>query len=531
VAFQVDATGERPVSYQWQHDGTLIPDSNTNRLAFASLTLADAGNYAVTVQNSKGSATSATAALTVQSITNVTTGLVGYWPMDETSGSVLADASGHGHDAALQNATAAAGTPGVIGGAFDFDGVGAFAIVPSAPDLDLFDQGTIAVWINPRSFGVPGSGGYGRIVRKDINYDWNVYSGAGDTLLFFGINKTAYDAPAGTVQTNQWQHFAVVIKNGTIQFFKNGRAVAAPIPGLLGPAVTNDLIIGNFGPDLTINRLFNGYMDDLGIWNRALTPSEIDGIYENGLAGKPLTASFQPLQIDSLAFTNSNQVRLIFSSPYTGRQYGIERADDLTLGTWSDQTPATINSLGGGLFEAIFDKPAGSAAFYRVSLQAQQPLYFENFETGAPGWTHGGAGDDWELGTPVNGPGRAYSGTNVYATSLTGNINPYSQCYLRSPVVDLTGVTRATLTFEEWRNVDPDVTFQGTQVNVLDPSSMTVLQQPSVLAGSSGGWQPRTLPLPPSVLGRKVILEFQLYCDAYNLLEGWYIDDVQILPQ
>jgi hypothetical protein len=44
-----------------------------------------------------------------------------------------------------------------------------------------------------------------------------------------------------------------------------------------------------------------------------------------------------------------------------------------------------------------------------------KPLLFaDDFETAA-GLDHGGAGDNWELGTPVNGPGAAFSGVNVYA--------------------------------------------------------------------------------------------------------------------
>lgn len=112
---------------------------------------------------------------------------------------------------------------------------------------------------------------------------------------------------------------------------------------------------------------------------------------------------------------------------------------------------------------------------------------------------NGGAGDNWELGTPVNGPAAAFSGTNVYATSLTGNIEPFSDCYLRSPAINLTGASRATLTFQEWRSVDPDPTFHGTIVNVLDPNSLAVLQQLSTASGATTGYQSRTVTLPPQL--------------------------------
>ena len=119
----------------------------------------------------------------------------------------------------------------------------------------------------------------------------------------------------------------------------------------------------------------------------------------------------------------------------------------------------------------------------------------------------------------------------MYATDLDSTIQPFSDCYLRSPAIALTGVNRATLTFQEWRNVDPDPTFHGTVVRILDASTQALIQQLSVEAGATAGYQARTLPLPPQILGRTIMIEFRLYSDGFNLLEGWYIDDVKILPE
>lgn len=531
VAFSVDASGQRPVTYEWYYNGTPIPDSNTNRLAFMELTTGQAGNYTVKVQNSLGSVTSpAPAVLTVLEVTNVTAGLIAYWPMDETSGATLNDMSGKNHHAALQNATATAGNPGVVGGSFFFDGLDDFAIVPHAADLNLPDQASISLWVSPISLGAASAGGLGRLLRKDINFDTTFFSGS-STLRVYGLNKAIYDAPANSFTTNQWQHVAIVAKNGTIEFFRNGRSLGTPIPGLLGPAVTNDLIIANFGPDLSISRLYNGYMDDLGLWNRSLSAEEIDGIYQNGLLGKPLSAPFEPLQIRSIAFPTPTQVKVVFYSPFLGRQHAVQTSTQPDLSTWAEQPGVTFTTIGTGLIEAVFAKPVENAAFYRIGLLPHPAVFTEDFETGASGWTHGGAGDNWELGKPVNGPRAAYSGSNVFATSLTGNLQPYTDSWLRSRPINLTGLTRATLTFQEWRNVDPNPAFHGTVVNVLDASSLAVLQTLSTVAGGTTGYEPRTLTLPAMVLGRNVILEFRVYCDDFNLLEGWYIDDVKIFPE
>ena len=530
--FLVQATGKRPVTYEWKHGSTPIPNSNTNHLIVTNLTIANAGGYTVTVQNDLNSATSTPpATLTVLQITNVATGLVAYWTFDETNGTVFNDASGRGHHATLTNGTIVPGTGGIVGGAYNFDGIDDFAIVPHAAELNLADQASVSVWVNPRTLGAAAAGGLGRIVRKDINVDLTLVTANSTFQVYGGLNKSTYIAPANSATTNQWQHIAVVTKDGTLEFFRNGRSLGPPFPGFFGPENLSALIIANFGPDLSINRLFNGYMDELGLWNRALSASEVDGIYQNGLVARGLNAPFVPFAIREIGFPTADQVRLVFFSPYTGLAHAIQGKTDLGAASWNDQMPVTFTSLGGGLTQAIFNKPAADTAYFRVVALPKPPIFKETFETGAPGWVHGGNGDSWEVGTPVNGPGAAFEGTNVYATSLTGNIQPFSSCYLRSPTINLTGIPRATLKLQEWRNVDPDPTFHGTIVNVLEAGTLAVITQLSLQAGATAGWQPLTLPLPAPALGKNVILEFRLYCDNFNLLEGWYIDDVKLLPE
>jgi hypothetical protein len=303
ASFMVEVTGLRPVTYQWYHNGTPITGAVSNHIILTNLALADNGAYTVVAQNSLGAVTSAPpTTLTIQEITNITVGLVAYWPFEDAAGTSISDASGRGHHGALQNAPMVSRSAGVIGNAQDFDGVDDFVIVPNAPDLNFADQLTISLWINPRTLAV--QGGLGRLVRKDINLDLTLVSSS-SSFLMYGLNKMAAAAPNRTVTLNEWQHLAVVLNNGAVQFFKNGQSLGNPVPFKLGGDNTNDLIIGNFGADLAINRVFNGFMDDLGIWARPLSPAEIDGIYQNGLLGQSLTTSFQPLAVRSLTLATS----------------------------------------------------------------------------------------------------------------------------------------------------------------------------------------------------------------------------------
>jgi hypothetical protein len=104
-------------------------------------------------------------------------------------------------------------------------------------------------------------------------------------------------AEAVVLPTGSWQHVAFVCDGGRIRLYRNGFEVgSAPYDGTLmsSPPMTA-LGIGvkpandGLGPDPQLPGYWPGKMDDLGLWGRALTPGEVNGIYQAGLAGKDLT--------------------------------------------------------------------------------------------------------------------------------------------------------------------------------------------------------------------------------------------------
>jgi hypothetical protein len=365
--FMVLATGARPVTYQWYLEGKAIIGATNNKLTIAKITQADAGSYTVVISNAVGQVTSAPMNLTVDVIREVTTGLIGSWNMDETSGTTLKDSSGKNRNATLQNTSAMDGVAGQIKGAIDFNGVDTFATVPHNSELTLTDQATIALWVYPRGYG--GGNGYGRIIRKGINYDM-ILLGSSQAPVFFGVNKTAYSGPANSVELNTWQHFVFTFKKGVVQFYKNGQPLGNPINGTLAAGTTDALVIGNYGADLSIARVFDGLMDDFGLWNRALRADEVLGIYNNGLAGKPLNTQLEPtgpITLQSFAFSGS-KFDLKFSSPYTGRTYTLQRTTTLVNPQWSNVANAQFTDPGQGVVQATFDRPAESTGFYRIII-------------------------------------------------------------------------------------------------------------------------------------------------------------------
>jgi hypothetical protein len=72
-------------------------------------------------------------------------GLVGWWKLDETSGTIAADSSGFGNHGALQGDVR--WMPGMIGGAWQGDGNGDYIRVPHSESLDLSERVTVALWV------------------------------------------------------------------------------------------------------------------------------------------------------------------------------------------------------------------------------------------------------------------------------------------------------------------------------------------------------------------------------------------------
>ncbi|HKX62837.1 MAG TPA: immunoglobulin domain-containing protein, partial [Verrucomicrobiae bacterium] len=68
VTFNVSAIGEPPLTYQWIHNNQDIPGANDTNYVIASVTAADAGNYAVRISNLSGTTTSVTATLTLAEV-------------------------------------------------------------------------------------------------------------------------------------------------------------------------------------------------------------------------------------------------------------------------------------------------------------------------------------------------------------------------------------------------------------------------------------------------------------------------------
>jgi len=203
-------------------------------------------------------------------------GLVLWLLFDDRSGSEALDRSGKLNRGTLYGPTWVAGK---IGSALSFDGVNNSMQVADSTSLRLTSALTIAAWIYPKSAGELA---YGRIVSKRDSANY-AFSMGGGTSVFVYLDATAYASTGtGRVPYNVWSFVAVTfdktLPSNQVKTYVNGVLKGTGTRTTDIPTSTYPLIIGN---RLALDRCFDGTIDEVRIYNRALTAAEIKRHYES----------------------------------------------------------------------------------------------------------------------------------------------------------------------------------------------------------------------------------------------------------
>ena len=254
------------------------------------------------------------------------------------------------------------------------------------------------------------------------------------------------------------------------------------------------------------------YMDNIRIIDTGFVPSLIE-LTSPSLGGTSFSFSWVSSPGKLYQVHRSNAVNEHFDSI-------AEVTADGDLTTFADPAPVANN------------------AFYQVANVPPAPIFEEDFETGAAGWTTqdlGESGTLWELGKPTNGPGEAHSPTRAYGTGLAKDYGDYTDVYLVSPVIDLTDLDNARVEFWSYRDCEP--AFEGEltdacQVWILDEDGEYLNDVPIwIRGGEAKQWRLEKGKIPAEALGQKIRLIFIFSSDGgqdNGPQAGWFIDDVAI---
>jgi hypothetical protein len=168
------------------------------------------------------------------------------------------------------------------------------------------------------------------------------------------------------------------------------------------------------------------------------------------------------------------------------------------------------------------------------TLRAPQPPWSDDLETGATNWTvvpdPSGTDGNWQLGTPHNAlQTSAHSGTNAWGSNLNGANYSIISTFLYSPVIDLSGMSTATLTF--WDSFDFSSGLEDGQLGISTNSSTPPADVPTLVdftGLTSTEWKQETVDLTPFVGQPIQIVWYYSGVQFTSPLDGWLVDDVSI---
>jgi hypothetical protein len=229
-------------------------------------------------------------------------GLVGWWPFN---GNAI-DESINTNDGTVNGATLTTDRFGSANSAYSFDGITNYINCGNNPNLQL-NNFTFSLWANLDSTsgnwnnGV-NSGGF--LIYKGCDnpvfpfngYSYRVFYAKPYGLLTdqFTTNRAFLDNNLSSLFGN-WSNIIYSYDGAYLRLYFNGIKIDSLARNGNTSINSNDLLVGCrkeiINNNCTLDDYFKGQLDDIGIWNRALTQQEITGLYNGNLCFQTITVT------------------------------------------------------------------------------------------------------------------------------------------------------------------------------------------------------------------------------------------------
>ena len=379
-AWSVVAGGAQPLHYNWFKGSTPV-GSDSPTLTLTGASIADSGDYHVTVTNSLGSAKSATNHLTVVASPDLYTTDVAqdspgaYWPLSETSGTMAVDYSGAAHNGTNNGGLTLGATgprppsyQGFNAGklAYQFDGSSSYIDCGTGPSLSGTTDFTLEAWINTTATTAGEilqqryKNGYNGEYQLSVNANGTV----GFTLYGGGATQFSMSSP-NSVNDGAWHYIAVVRRNGTNGvIYIDGAAAATQSTATIAPL--DNTFNTYIGADMRDSvSYFNGFISDVAIYPYALSASRIGlHAYNGRLANSPIILSMTPggYVLDSKPV----------GAAHAGANYGTTWLASVTDTAPTPVTRGGVAHFSSGAEIAIptnadFNSPVGTICFWMLT--------------------------------------------------------------------------------------------------------------------------------------------------------------------
>lgn len=219
-----------------------------------------------------------------------TNGLVGWWPFDGNAN----DQSGNGNNGTVNGATLVSDRFNNTNNAYIFDGVSNLITIPHSNSLVFTgSELSISFWVSLLSY--QNNGKWNNNIYKASYPGLNPYGfrcgfsdqSNGSNMLFYIANgsyttaKTVGSDYQTHIGLNNWKNVVYTNDNNNLKVYIDGVLISTTANnGTTIGASSDPLYFGGPNqPNTSTDGYFAGKLDDIGIWNRALTPQEVTDLY------------------------------------------------------------------------------------------------------------------------------------------------------------------------------------------------------------------------------------------------------------
>jgi hypothetical protein len=432
ITLQSRGGGAQPVTYQWFKDGAEISGATSSTLTLSNLVVADSGSYTVQITNPSGTILSDPAVLTVlpDPAPDLRAGIVSHWPMDTIDTDLqgtnsTADLYSH-NDLRLHGTNFYDQAVGAFNTAILFNGleqygqrIGGFPIYNN-PAL------TVSLWINAgpqadrRFFCESTTNG-----NNNPLFALGTHANAANPAMRVFIRTDAGVVLVDRVSTrpvldSNWHHIVWTETNGLAKLYIDGQLDETDFTYTRGALFLDQTIIASIlrqaGPAPT----FAGAVDEVALWNRALTFTEIQEIRTTGIPAPTMAippAITQHPQGQSVL--TRSRVTLSYTATGTSPLLSQWRKNGALLAGQTNVTLLLSNITldDAGNYDVIVSNSAGSAtsqvAVVTVTLRPDPPS---------------------ELAIDINNTGmetaaETQPGFLSFAIPSTGGVGPFTRSY------------------------------------------------------------------------------------------------------
>ena len=409
ATFSVSATGTNGVWVQWYKDGVGLPNATNTVLTITNTRPPNIGNYMVVVSGYGGSVTSSVVSLSLTGVNSALwQGLVAYYLLDGSA----SDASGFSR-LAPTNACFSTDRIGNASKCLIVTNVSQALTIDSTFGLPFGSASrTVAAWV---SFG--STNGVRVIFDYGAKGPQKRYAMYVDSASAFGVSNDAtnYWSPIPLANGTRWYHLTTTFDGISLQLYKDGSSVYRG--SNITDIATTDSGVFVLGASLYGLEPMTGKLDDVRIYNRALSSTEVAQLYASEAVPPSITT--QPYSVVAYAHSSASFTAAVAGSEPLSCQWTFY-GTNLANSTNTSIMLTNIQPSNLGSYRLLVTNAAGSVASSAANL-FMYPY----------------------IATPFAGAVTYWGQSNTFSVAAWGNYLQY-QWYLNG--AEVPNATSATLT-------------------------------------------------------------------------------------